>query len=322
MSYANRPIFCVALLSLLPLPLLAAQPTASITLSEPNVDMGQPVFATLMLVNATDKPVTLASAAVGEPAAPLAMDLAWLVRHVAVITPAGPVKAISPEPSKTTRDLVLAPGTAIGARIDLAAHFADLKTSQGTFEIRFHPPEALPGVATLNVVSTLTAVMQTSHGVIRIELDSRLAPATVANFAELARNGFYDGLTFHRIVKGFMIQGGCPQGTGIGSRPDGKRLKHEGRIGVTRHLRGTISMARGPHPDSASCQFFICHADTPSLDPRPGRGSEGYTAFGRIVGDESFKTLDKIAAVPVEAGASGENSKPTELVRIVKVTIE
>lgn len=128
---------------------------------------------------------------------------------------------------------------------------------------------------------------------IRLELNPTAAPLTVANFVKLVREGFYDGLTFHRVIPGFMIQGGDPKGNGTGGAKD--RIKGEFRQnGVDnplRHVRGVISMARAYNPDSASSQFFIMHADAPHLD-----GS--YAAFGHVV--EGMDAVDEIAAVPTD----------------------
>lgn len=128
---------------------------------------------------------------------------------------------------------------------------------------------------------------------IRLELNPTAAPLTVANFVKLVREGFYDGLTFHRVIPGFMIQGGDPKGNGTGGAKD--RIKGEFRQnGVDnplRHVRGVISMARAYDPDSASSQFFIMHADAPHLD-----GS--YAAFGHVV--EGMDAVDEIAAVPTD----------------------
>ena len=126
--------------------------------------------------------------------------------------------------------------------------------------------------------------------VIKIELDDKAAPITAANFRKLVKEGFYDGLTFHRVIKGFMIQGGDPTGTGMGGSE--KTIKGEfssnGVNNPLRHTRGVISMARSMNPDSASSQFFIMHQDAPHLD-----GS--YAAFGKVV--EGIEAVDEIASV-------------------------
>jgi peptidyl-prolyl cis-trans isomerase B (cyclophilin B) len=137
------------------------------------------------------------------------------------------------------------------------------------------------------------------------------APQHVANFVELAKSGFYDGLTFHRIIDGFMIQGGCPRGDGTGDGP--RRLKAE--FNDTRHELGTLSMARAQHPDSASCQFFICLDDASFLDGQ-------YTAFGKIADDASLETLKKIGKTPTKDPGTGEKSAPLQPVKINKMTVE
>ena len=127
-------------------------------------------------------------------------------------------------------------------------------------------------------------------GQIKIKTDQENAPISSENFEKLVKEGFYNGLTFHRIIKGFMIQGGCPLGTGTGG--PGYHIKGEFRAnGVNNkrpHVRGTISMARSGHPDSAGSQFFICDANDPWLDGQ-------YAAFGGV--DEGMDVVDTIAAV-------------------------
>lgn len=128
---------------------------------------------------------------------------------------------------------------------------------------------------------------------IDIELDPAAAPITVENFRKLVNAKFYDGLTFHRVIPGFMIQGGCPQGTGTGG--PGWHIKGEFRSnGVDnpiRHTRGVISMARAMDPDSAGSQFFIMHADAPHLDGQ-------YAAFGHVVA--GMDAVDEIATAPTD----------------------
>ncbi len=129
-----------------------------------------------------------------------------------------------------------------------------------------------------------------SGSTITLELYPEIAPITVENFAALAKDGFYDGLIFHRVIAGFMIQGGDPMGIGIGG--SGKNIKGEFRAnGVENNLsheRGVISMARSQMFDSASSQFFICHDDATFLDGQ-------YAAFGRVI--EGIETVDEIAMV-------------------------
>ena len=127
-------------------------------------------------------------------------------------------------------------------------------------------------------------------GVIEVELNPSVAPITVENFIKLANKGFYNGLTFHRVIKGFMIQGGCPKGNGTGG--PGYCIKGEffanGINNPLKHTRGVISMARAMDPDSAGSQFFIMHQDAPHLDGQ-------YAAFGKVV--KGIEVVDAIASV-------------------------
>ena len=128
---------------------------------------------------------------------------------------------------------------------------------------------------------------------IEIELYPDIAPKTCENFEKLVADGFYDGLTFHRVISGFMIQGGCPNGTGTGG--PGYSIKGEftanGFKNDLKHTRGVISMARSMNPDSAGSQFFIIHADAPHLDGQ-------YAAFGKVV--SGMDAVDKIASTDVD----------------------
>ena len=146
-------------------------------------------------------------------------------------------------------------------------------------------------------------------GKIELELYPEVAPITVANFEKLVKSGFYDGLTFHRIIKGFMIQGGDPQGNGMGGADE--NIKGEFRAnGVKndlKHERGVISMARSFNPNSASSQFFIMHKDAPHLDGQ-------YAAFGRVV--SGMEVVDEIASIPTDY-----SDRPKIAVRMKKVTI-
>ena len=127
-------------------------------------------------------------------------------------------------------------------------------------------------------------------GTIEVELNPSVAPITVENFVKLANKGFYNGLTFHRVIKGFMIQGGCPKGNGTGG--PGYSIKGEfyanGINNPLRHTRGVISMARAMDPDSAGSQFFIMHQDAPHLDGQ-------YAAFGKVT--KGIEVVDAIASV-------------------------
>lgn len=152
------------------------------------------------------------------------------------------------------------------------------------------------------------------YGTIKVELDADTAPVTVTNFVDLANDRFYDGLTFHRIISGFMIQGGDPQGNGTGG--SGKTIKGEfssnGVENPISHERGVISMARSRDYDSASSQFFIMHEDTDSLDGE-------YAAFGHVT--EGMEIVDKICEdTKVEDGNGTVAAENQPVIETVKIT--
>lgn len=146
--------------------------------------------------------------------------------------------------------------------------------------------------------------------VIKIELYPEIAPNTVNNFVSLVESGFYNGLIFHRVINGFMIQGGCPQGAGTGG--PGYQIKGEFTQNSVKntlvHSRGVISMARSGHPDSAGSQFFLMHQDSPHLDGQ-------YAAFGKII--EGLDAVDRIADTQTDMG-----DHPTQDIIMKKVTVD
>jgi peptidyl-prolyl cis-trans isomerase B (cyclophilin B) len=160
------------------------------------------------------------------------------------------------------------------------------------------------------------AVIKTSEGEMVVQFWTDAAPNTIENFKKLAKQGFYDGTIFHRIVKGFMIQGGDPNSKDLakenryGEGGPGYKIKAE--FNDHSHERGVISMAREPDPDSAGSQFFICLAPVTRLDHQ-------YTTFGKLTkGDD---VLGKIGDTPVTRNSMGENSKPAKRVTIEKIDI-
>jgi peptidyl-prolyl cis-trans isomerase B (cyclophilin B) len=163
-----------------------------------------------------------------------------------------------------------------------------------------------------NKKPTEQAVLKTSYGEMTVAFWPDVAPKTVENFKKLARSGFYDGTAFHRIIKGFMVQGGCPNtkegDKGMhGTGGPGYSIKAE--FNPKSHVRGVLSMARSASPDSAGSQFFICHGDARFLDRQ-------YTAFGELVSGEDV--LEKIANVPT---AGPEKSTPVARVALESVKI-
>ena len=163
-----------------------------------------------------------------------------------------------------------------------------------------------------NTTPSEQAVLKTSFGEMTIAFWPDVAPKTVENFKKLAQKGFYDGTAFHRIIKGFMIQGGCPntkegEKGAPGTGGPGYQIKAE--FNSKAHVRGVVSMARSASPDSAGSQFFICHGDARFLDRQ-------YTAFGELVAGEDV--LERIANVPT---GGSEKSTPTDRVVLESVKI-
>ncbi len=160
-----------------------------------------------------------------------------------------------------------------------------------------------------DMTNPIVTITMENGAVMTGELYPAKAPNTVANFISLANKGFYDGLVFHRVIPGFMIQGGCPLGNGTGG--PGWNIKGEfaanGVNNPIKHVRGVISMARSMNPNSAGSQFFIMHKDAPHLDGQ-------YAAFGKVVA--GMDVVDKIASVPTDW-----NDKPKTPVKMKTVEL-
>lgn len=156
----------------------------------------------------------------------------------------------------------------------------------------------------------IITIQMKNGGVMKAELYPEIAPITVKNFVDLAAKGFYNGLIFHRVIPGFMIQGGDPEGVGTGG--PGYTIKGEftanGFRNDLRHTRGVLSMARAMDPDSAGSQFFIMHEDSPHLDGQ-------YAAFGKII--EGIEVVDQIASVKTDY-----NDRPYEPQEIEFMTVQ
>jgi len=155
----------------------------------------------------------------------------------------------------------------------------------------------------------MVVIEMENGGKIELELYPDAAPKTVANFEKLVSEGFYDGLTFHRVIKGFMIQGGDPLGNGMGGADENipGEFRANGHNNPIKHTRGVISMARAFDPNSASSQFFIMHEDAPHLDGQ-------YAAFGKVV--SGMDVVDEIADIP-----TGYGDRPKIAVRIAKAYV-
>ena len=161
------------------------------------------------------------------------------------------------------------------------------------------------------MANPIVKIEMENGGVITAELYPELAPNTVANFVNLVESGFYDGLIFHRVIPGFMIQGGDPQGTGMGGPGysiKGEFARNGFRENTLRHTRGVLSMARSMMPNSAGSQFFIMHADAPHLDG-------DYAAFGKVT--EGMDVVDRIASV-----RTGMQDRPVVEQKIARATVD
>ena len=152
-----------------------------------------------------------------------------------------------------------------------------------------------------------TVTIDTDHGTFELELWNDVAPGHAENFLKLAGKGFYDGLSFHRIIPGFVIQGGCPKGDGTGG--PGWNIKAE--FNERQHVPGVLSMARSAHPDSAGSQFFVCltREHCQHLDRQ-------YTGFGKVT--KGMDVIEKIAATPLRDPRGGT---PAKAPRMIKVTV-
>lgn len=169
-----------------------------------------------------------------------------------------------------------------------------------------------PSPKTMNESTAPRAIIHTTAGDMTVEFWPEVAPRTVDNFLKLSREGFYDKTAFHRIIKGFMIQGGCPN-----TKPGGKGQPGTGGPGYQikaefnnrSHTKGVLSMARSAEPDSAGSQFFICHGNASFLNNK-------YTAFGKVISGEDV--LEKIANIPC---VGQENSTPTQRIEVTSVEV-
>lgn len=173
---------------------------------------------------------------------------------------------------------------------------------------------AQPEAENAEIIESCTAVIEIeNYGIITLELDGNAAPITVANFVKLAEAGFYDGLTFHRIMEGFMMQGGCPLGTGTGGSDKNIKgeFKSNGVDNPLSHTRGAISMARAMAPNSASSQFFIVHQDATFLDG-------DYAAFGYVT--EGIEVVDAVCEAAEPTDNNGSIPKENQPV-ITSITI-
>lgn len=292
--------------------------TAEVRLGQSLALVGQPLWADFILHNPTDQVCILrpgpaeATESTLSPltALPLGHVLGkgWLVvKDADGRALAASIQQDSVDDQSTIR---LGPQGLLGLRIDMRKFFPTLQRP-GTYTITWQPYEAATTAApvVVRVEAIQQARIETDFGPLSVQFFYDDAPQHVLNFIQLAQQGFYDNLTFHRLVPGYLIQGGSPGGNPSGIRPDGRLLDPE--FNDHKFVRGTVGMARrASDPTSASCQFFISYTRWPELDGQ-------YTVFGQLVGEVSFQTLGKLMSMQVDA-----NNSPLKTLYIRTIRIE
>lgn len=291
---------------------------ARVDTSSRTIRPGQPVLVEFTIRNTTDQPIVLSVPNIPpEPAGQVA-ELP-LVHIFSGLNPSGVTvrsefdrawsEPTNYRPPPTVPEVVIGPRTILGAVVDLTAYFPNLKNA-GTYRIDWRPygGALTSNTLTLEIAPLKQAIIVTDQGEMTMQFLYDLAPEHVANFLELAREGFYAQKTFHRIVPGYFMQGGCPNGDGTGIRLDGKKVAAE--FNSYPFQRGTVSMALVEgDPNSASCQFVISNTRLPEWDGK-------YTAFAQLVGEASFRTLDRLMVTQVD-----EYDRPLKRVMIRSVRI-
>ncbi len=278
-----------------PLP-LRAELKAERTLVFPQT----PIRLRFTLVNPTDEVVEFAVPALQEP--PTAITLPRSIAFGTADSPAlsvvfehdPPVDVGAIESDAESQvTLRLAPHSSVGAVYDIASLHRMFRYP-GVYHVTWSPlgGHVPAATATVRVEGRKVAILVTDYGKVKFSLMYNKAPQNVANFLELAREKFYDGKLLHRIVSGYIIQGGSPDGTSRGMRPDGKTVPAE--FHDAPFIPGTLAMAHKPdEPDSASCQFFISLSRLPQLDGK-------YTVIGQATDEESLQTLRKLAELATD----------------------
>ena len=277
--------------------------TAEIRARQSIVLMGNPIWVDFTLHNPTDQLAVLylGGARLLELNAPeMGLPLDHVLdrgeqKAIVVMNEAGQEIGFGTGAKKPGKSIAvrLAPQSSVGRRIDLSEYCALLK-EPGKYRLQWRPYQGAiqSNIIDIQIGALKQARIETDSGPMTIRFFYEDAPGHVENFLELAERGFYDNLTFHRLVQGYLIQGGSPSGQPKGIRPDGRLLEPE--FNHREFDKGTVAMARQrSDPGSASCQFFICGSRRQEWDGL-------YTAFGELVGDESFQTLDKLMALRVD----------------------
>ncbi len=279
-----------------------------VSFARPVYGVTDPVVLRLTLINDTRDTIEIDAGLSGESQAlRLSDELLYGTPESPALTvayegeSAQPLFAPRPTEPHPALPLQIGPYSTVGAAIDLRAVFPGIRYS-GAFTFHWRPfGDAGPSAsASVRIEPRKRAVIVTDYGKLTVDLAYDTAPHNVENFLSLARQRFYDGLTFHRIIPQFIIQGGSPDASAGGVRPDGAVVPAE--FSSTEFIAGTVAMARKPSdPDSASCQFFVSLGRNPELDRQ-------YTVIGHARDDESLMALKQIAAQPTDV--SGRPLRP------------
>lgn len=294
---------------------------ASMHTDRPVLMAGKPVWVVFTVTNLTDEPVKLEvpeampgeskeSQGIGLPLDHVFSGAGFTALHITDERGTLFGDNVMVEPVRGVAPIVLAPSGSVGVRLELTRYY-DALTRPGNYKLVWRPYGGSVQSEPLEIalLPEQQAVLVTDFGSVTLRFYYEQAPEHVRNFIELVRAGFYDGLTFHRVVPGGIIQGGDPLGDGRGGRPDGKRLRAE--FSDIPFELGTVGMARlEEDPDSASCQFFVCLSRQPAFDGKQ-------TAFARVVGSKSFDVLRQIAATP-----TGPKNRPVKPVYIRAISLE
>ena len=294
--------------------------TATLSSARRHVFPGQPVWVDFTITNSSDEPVELSLDGVkpvpdaGLVGLPLSHVFSGVAFAGLSIQGGGMGRVwdspVGYQPPQAARIVSLGPHASVGLALEVSRYYPVLRTS-GRFRMTWSPygGSVISNELIVEVTAPKLALIQTDFGTMTIQFHYDVAPIHVENFLELARSGFYDNLTLHKIVPGYFIQGGCSHGDGTGVRPDGRRLAAE--LSDLPVKRGTVCMARLEEDmDSASSQFLICASRIPQWDGK-------YTVFGELIGDESFTTLERMLAEPTSADGHPVEPMYSRSVRIV-----
>lgn len=311
-------------------PIALAQPSdalpgvrAHLRMESRYIVLGSPIWAFFSIENASDESITLTvpRTELDLPDAEIGLPKCHVFSGTAgtgvVVVKENGRKWESPvgyRPPKEAPPLLIAPRSTVGTRLDLRALFPALKSS-GKYTVTWRPygGEVTSETVSFNVAPLKQAEILTDFGRMTVRFFHQDAPEHVANFIELAEDGFYDNLTLHNVSVGFFIIGGCPRGDGTGIRPDGKLIPAEPN--QHEHKKGSVSMALlNDDPDSGSCQFFISNTRKKDWDGR-------YTVFGELADDESLATLDALMRQPVDADGRPNQTIYLRSVRIVNAPV-